>query len=76
MWMCGAEYRSGGGGERRILADNQLTGPLPTELGELTDLFTKALCVRPASPPHLAMWGQLSTRGSLAGWVSRFTGAG
>ena len=57
VWMCGAEYRSGGGGERRILADNQLTGPLPTELGELTDLLV--LCVLPAPPPHLAMCGQL-----------------
>jgi hypothetical protein len=56
-----------------LLGNNQLTGPLPVVLGELVELTY--LCVRPAPPPHLAMWGQLPTRGRLAGWVSRFTGA-
>jgi hypothetical protein len=51
--MCGPEYGGGGGGERRDLHKNQLTGPLPTELGELGALLS--LCVRPAPPPHLSM---------------------
>ena len=56
--MCDTEYGGGGGGdERRELHNNQLTGEIPTELGELSLL--KFLCVRPAPPPHLAMWGQL-----------------
>jgi hypothetical protein len=57
--MCGAEY-GGGGGEGRFLDNNQLTGPLPVELGNLVNLVD--LCVRPAPPPHLAMWGQLHNR--------------
>jgi hypothetical protein len=73
VWMCGAEYGGGGGGERRNLYFNQLAGPLPIELGNLVSL--DRLCVRPALPTHLAMWGQLPTRGRLAGWVSRFTAA-
>ena len=56
MWVCGAEY-GGGGGERRFLYNNGLTGPLPVELGNLVNLAQ--MCVRPAPPPHLAMWGQL-----------------
>jgi hypothetical protein len=67
--MCGTEYGGGGGGERRVLGPNQLTGPLPVELGNLVNLVE--LCVRPAPPPHLAMWVLLSTCGSLAGWVNR-----
>jgi hypothetical protein len=55
--MCGTEYGGGEGGERRRLDKNQLTGPLPTELGDMVAL--QRLCVRPAPPPHLAMWGQL-----------------
>jgi hypothetical protein len=57
--MCGTEY-GGEGGERRFLSDNDLTGDIPTEMGLLSSL--KYLCVRPAPPPHLAMWGQLPTR--------------
>jgi hypothetical protein len=55
--MCGAEYGGGGGGERRNLDNNALDGEIPTEMGLLTAL--QILCVRPAPPPHLAMWGQL-----------------
>ena len=58
--MCGAEYRGGGGGERRFLCDAGLCGPIPASIGTLTSLVD--LCVRPAPPPHLAMWGQLPTR--------------
>jgi hypothetical protein len=57
VWVYAAESSGGGGGERRILADNDLDGEIPTEMGTLTDL--EFLCVRPAPPPHLAMWGQL-----------------
>jgi hypothetical protein len=32
VWMCGAEYGGGEGGERRQLGGNQLSGPLPMEL--------------------------------------------
>jgi hypothetical protein len=60
VWMCGTEYGGDGGDERRALNDNLLTGPLPTELLVLDSLQT--LCVWPAPPPHLAMWGQLPTR--------------
>jgi hypothetical protein len=65
--MCGAEYGGGGGGERRWLNNNELDGEIPTELGSLTKLVD--LCVRPAPPPHLAMWGQLLSPegGSLGG---------
>jgi hypothetical protein len=66
--MCGTEHGGGGGGERRDLSYNYLTGLIPTDMGSLTDLVI--LCVRPAPPPHLAMWGQLSTRGRLAGWLA------
>jgi hypothetical protein len=45
--MCGTEYGGGEGGERRILADNDLDGEIPTELGSLVAL--EYLCVR---PPH------------------------
>jgi hypothetical protein len=62
--MCGTEY---GGDKRRFLFSNALTGPLPAELGELVKL--QKLCVRPAPPHHLAMWGQLPSRGCLARWV-------
>jgi hypothetical protein len=56
--MCGTEYGDGGeGGERRNLSENDLTGEIPTEMGSLVEL--QLLCVRPAPPPHLAMWGQL-----------------
>jgi hypothetical protein len=48
--MCGTEYGGGEGGERRYLAENALTGPLPMELGELVNL--ELLCVWPAPPPH------------------------
>jgi hypothetical protein len=57
--MCGAEYGNGGG-ERRNLDDNALDGEIPTEMGSLVAL--QRLCVRPAPPPHLAMWGQLPTQ--------------
>jgi hypothetical protein len=57
VWMCGTEYGGGGGGERRVLRDNDLTGEIPTEFGNLSSL--ELLCVRPTPPPHLAMWGQL-----------------
>jgi hypothetical protein len=73
-WMCGAEHGGGGVGERRLLSGNQLTGEIPSELGELNVL--ELLCVRPAPPPHLAMWGQLPTRGRLAVWVSRVVRGG
>jgi hypothetical protein len=43
-----AEYGGGGGGERRDLDNNQLTGQIPIEMGSLTAL--EYLCVRPASP--------------------------
>jgi hypothetical protein len=46
VWMCG-----GGGGERRALYNNHLTGAVPSELGRLTKL--RGLCVQPASPPNL-----------------------
>jgi hypothetical protein len=61
VWMCGAEYGGGGGGERRLLSVNLLTGEIPSELGELVELTQ--LCVWPAPPPHLAMWGQLPPEG-------------
>jgi hypothetical protein len=53
--MCGAEYGGGegGGGERRDLRGNDLTGEIPTETDSLVAL--EYLCVRPAPPPHLAM---------------------
>jgi hypothetical protein len=54
--MCDTEY-GGGGGERRDLSVNDITGEIPTEMGSLVEL--QGLCVRPAPPPHLAMWGQL-----------------
>ena len=72
VWMCGTEYGGGGGDERRDLRDNDLTGPLPTELFELVNV--EYLCVRLAPPPHLANAGLAATRGSLAGWVSRSMG--
>jgi hypothetical protein len=56
--MCGTEYGGGEGGERRFLGDNDLAGPLPTEMGSLTRNLVQ-LCVWPAPPPHLAMWAQL-----------------
>jgi hypothetical protein len=55
--MCGAEYGGDGGGERRNLPFENLCGPIPSSIGTLTNL--ENLCVRPAPPPHLAMWGQL-----------------
>ena len=63
---CGAEYGSGGG-ERRDLGTQSppLCGTVPTELGTLTKLTS--LCVRPAPPPHLAMWGQLLPMGEHGG---------
>jgi hypothetical protein len=70
VWTCGAEYGGGGGGERRYLSNNQLTGPLPVELGNLS--FLIVLCVRPTPPPHLAMWGQLTK----ARWVGEQGGEG
>ena len=70
VWMCGAEYGGGGGDERRDLDNNQLTGEIPTEMGSLTALTD--LCVRPAPPPHLAMWGQLRE----ARWVGEQGGEG
>ena len=57
VWMCGTEYGGGGGGERRALQTNDLTGEIPTEMGSLVAL--EFLCVRPTPPPHLAIWGQL-----------------
>jgi hypothetical protein len=65
--MCGAEYGGGEGGERRVLSGNDLDGEIPTELGTLTKLTS--LCVWPAPPSHLAMWGQLPPEGER-----RFTG--
>jgi hypothetical protein len=65
--MCGTEYGGGGGGERRWLYNNALDGEISTEmeLGNLSSL--ELLCVRPAPPPHLAMWGQLRE----ARWVGK-----
>jgi hypothetical protein len=66
--VCGCVALITGGGEgdeRRELQDNDLTGPLPAELGELVNL--QRLCVQ----PHFAMWGQLSTQRFLPreqGW--------
>ena len=68
--MCGAEYGGGGGGERRRLDNNDLDGTIPTEMGSLVEL--EYLCVRPAPPPHLAMWGQLRE----ARWVGEQGGEG
>jgi hypothetical protein len=70
VWMCGTEYGGGGGDERRSLFTNQLCGEIPTEMGLLTALTF--LCVRPAPPPHLAMWGQLRE----ACWVGEQGGEG
>ena len=64
--MCGAEY-GGGGGERRYLRFNQLTGPLPVELSNLDNLVE--LC----GPPPLTL--QCGVSCPLDGWVGRFTGA-
>jgi hypothetical protein len=44
-----------------VMYNNNFTGKLPAELGELVKLQT--LCVR----PPLAMWGQLSTQGASLG---------
>ena len=44
-------------GERRNLENQGLCGPIPSSIGTLVNL--RVLCVRPAPPPHLAMWGQL-----------------
>jgi hypothetical protein len=55
--MCGAEYGVVGVGELRSLSDIPLCGPIPSSIGTLVNL--ELLCVRPAPPPHLAMWGQL-----------------
>jgi hypothetical protein len=62
VWMCGTEYGGGEGGERRWLYNNGLAGTLPATLSfpNLPNLIQ--LCVRPAPPPHFAMWGQLPTR--------------
>jgi hypothetical protein len=70
--MCGAEY--GGGGvvdERRFLDTNDLAGTLPATLSfpnlppwQPPNLVQ--LCVRPAPPPHLAMW---SAAHSMGGWA-------
>jgi hypothetical protein len=70
VWVCGTEYGGGEGGERRRLNSNQLTGEIPTEMGLLTAL--QGLCVRPAPPTHLAMWGQLRE----ARWVGEQGGEG
>ena len=63
--MCGTEYGGGEGGERRYLGDNDLAGPLPTEMRNLVAI--RSLCVRPAPPPHLANAGLAAPRGRLAG---------
>jgi hypothetical protein len=68
--MCGTEYGGGGGGERRNLENNALDGDIPTEMGLLSSL--EVLCVRPAPPPLLAMWGQLRE----ARWVGEQGGEG
>jgi hypothetical protein len=68
--MCGTEYGGGGGGERRDLGDNDLTGEIPTEMGSLVEI--QFLCVRPAPPPHLAIWGQLRE----SRWVGEQGGEG
>ena len=71
--MCGAEYGGGEGDERRFLDNNDLAGPLPATLSfpnlpNLVDQIPiQGLCVRPAPPPHLAMWGQLRE----ARWVGK-----
>jgi hypothetical protein len=65
--MCGAEYGGGGGGERRLLGNNDLAGTLPATLSFPNLPNLNQLCVRPAPPPHLAMWG--SAAHSMGRWA-------
>jgi hypothetical protein len=57
-------------GECRDLNNAFLCGPIPSSIETLVNLGN--LCVRPAPPPHLAMWGQLRE----ARWVGEEGGEG